>query len=755
MEFSVNLHQSFVRVVEDKDIVYLEKGDNVLGKIFSDSYADLQRMIGREVIGDLSIILAPLIEADRIEGMIMFESAELIESDISTINIFVQQLTYALKRAQHFEQAQREIAVRMEVEKALRASEDKFSKSFYLSPNAVSISFAETGELIDVNQGFLDIFGYERSEVIGKTITEIALWKNKDDREKMVRMLQKDGSVRNFESQGITKSGKVFLGNISAELIEIDGEEYVLVVFDDITERKKAENALRESEEKFRLYMENAHDGIMVFGSDYRFEYVNKEFCKICGYPYEEVIVKRITDFLDEGAKKKILNQYDNRRKEKSSVSRFVFPIIRKNGEKRMVEISSAVIEDSKGDLKTIAHLLDVTERFQLQEQLNQSQKMEAIGQLAGGVAHDFNNLLTVISGYSNLLLMESRLNKDTKEKIEQIQRAAGRAEVLTRQLLAFSRKQIIQPKVVCINMIIRDSLKMIDRIIGEDIRVDLKLSDDLPSILADPHQVEQILINLVVNARDAVYVHPDSFARKLITIETKSVYLDDQFLKTHTDVNAGSYIEFSVSDTGIGMDREMTKKIFEPFFTTKDKSKGTGLGLSTVYGIVKQNKGTVNVYSELGRGTTLKVYWPAVENVSETQEEEKNTALQKGSEVVLLVEDDEDVRNFSAEAIRSFGYRIYVANNAKEALDMIKNDGIVPDLLITDIIMPEMNGKELSEEIKKALPDIKILFTSGYPDNHILSKGFIEAGVHFLEKPFSLDALSAKIRDVINAGNV
>jgi len=745
-----NSAEEIIRITDNQEVVFVEKGIDILQKILPEPKIHLTEQIVKLL--DLpSLILAPLIADDQVEGMITIQSDELLESDISAIIILVQQLTNALQRARHFEQAQKEIKDRLKAEKALRASEDKFSKAFYLSPDSISISSLETGKLIDVNQSFEKMFEFTKDEVIGNTTLGLNIWVNSAEREKMVELIKRDGRIRNFVAIGRAKSGENFIGEISAERIDFNNEKCIITMVRDVTERKQAEEALRESEEKFRLYMENAHDGILISGSDLKFEYANAELSKIIGYPLDEIIGQDFNYFLDEESKKILTDRFRRRQQGENIPHRYEFSIIRKDGEKRNVEISSSVIKDSKGNIKTIAHLLDISERRQLQYQLNQSQKMEAIGQLAGGVAHDFNNLLTVISGYSNLLLMKNEFSDDTKGKMEQIQKASARAEALTRQLLAFSRKQIVQPKIVDVNAILDDSLKMFNRLIGEDIQIKLKQGTDLPNILADPHQLEQILINLVVNARDAIHAQTKSSNKKLITIETEYTYLNEQYLKTHVGVNNGPHIEFSISDTGIGMNKKTVKKIFEPFFTTKEQGKGTGLGLSTVYGIVKQNQASVNVYSEPGKGTTFKIYWPISENKNEILKEKTDTVLQKGNEIILLVEDDEDVRVFSEEAITSLGYYVYQANDAQQALKLIKEEKINPHLLITDIIMPGMDGKELSQKIKKILPDIKVIFTSGYTNNHILNKGFLEKGVHFLEKPFSIAALSLKIREALN----
>jgi len=381
-----------------------------------------------------------------------------------------------------------------------------------------------------------------------------------------------------------------------------------------------------------------------------------------------------------------------------------------------------------------------------------QSQKMEAIGTLAGGIAHDFNNILTVINGYSEFALMKLNEKDPLYKDVSSILSASKKAENLTRQILAFSRKQIYQPEIISIDKIISDLEKMARRLIGEDIKIEFQTKKNIPNIKADPSQIEQILINLIVNARDAINQKEDKTDDKLISIETGTKFLDDEFAKKHLDSVSGKYVYFYVSDNGVGMTENVVQNIFEPFFTTKETDKGTGLGLATVYGIIKQNKGDIFVYSKPEQGTTFKIYWPVTEEqlITDDKTDIQNENL-KGDEVILLVEDNDELRNLAILTLEKFGYKVHNASNGLEALNLIKKRKLSFDLLITDLIMPDMNGQELSKHINKMYPGSNILFTSGYTDDHLVDSGELEKDIDFLQKPFTVQALLSKVRTILD----
>lgn len=393
---------------------------------------------------------------------------------------------------------------------------------------------------------------------------------------------------------------------------------------------------------------------------------------------------------------------------------------------------------------------LDVTERHALEQQYRQSQKMEAVGQLAGGVAHDFNNLLTVILGYAGLLAEEYEEGDPRRRDVDEIRQAGERAAALTRQLLAFSRRQVLQSTIVDLNALTHSLVNMLRRLIGEHIELTLTLSSALGAVKTDPGQLEQVIMNLTVNARDAM---PDGGR---LTVETANVDLDEAYGKGHglDAFSGGRFVMLAVSDTGVGMDEATQRRIFEPFFTTKPRDQGTGLGLATVYGIVKQSGGYVWAYSEPGRGTTFKIYLPRVDEPAARMSETHvpDAAIGRGSETIMLVEDEDSVRALSRTVLERLGYRVLVAANPQEALAMMATHSEPIDLLLTDIMMPGDTGPELFRRLSAVRPTTRVLYTSGYADQAIISRGVLEAGAPFLQKPFSVAALARKVREVLDS---
>ena len=386
-------------------------------------------------------------------------------------------------------------------------------------------------------------------------------------------------------------------------------------------------------------------------------------------------------------------------------------------------------------------------EQIKLERQLQQAQKMESIGRLAGGIAHDFNNVLSIILGYSELLLAQISPNDPIYEKIKAIHDSGNKAASLTRQLLAFSRKQVLEKKVISINKIIRNFLKILSKMVGEDIVIKTYLSKETCTIEADPGQIEQIIMNLIINAKDAM---PNGGE---IIIETDVIQLDEFYTNKNVEVKPGKYVLLTISDSGEGMDEEVTEKIFEPFFTTKELGRGTGLGLSIVYGIVKQHNGYIFVYSEKNKGTTFKIYFPASDKIPENEESKTgNGEILQGNETILIVDDDHSICQFILDILKPLGYNCLIANSGREAIDIIRKYKGDIHLLLTDIVMPYINGRQLAEIIKKERPDIKIIFMSGYTENVITQNGEFEKGVHYISKPITPITLIQKIRSVLQS---
>ncbi len=409
--------------------------------------------------------------------------------------------------------------------------------------------------------------------------------------------------------------------------------------------------------------------------------------------------------------------------------------------------VSCTPIFDAEGRLEKVIHIAtDITEQKRAETELRESQKMEAIGRLAGGVAHDFNNMLSIINGYAELLLMKLNADDPLRSEIGQILKAGNRAADLTRQLLAFSRKSIVQPKVISLYNVVRGMEKMLHRLIGEDICMVIEPAGDLGHVKADPGLIEQVILNLAINSRDAM---PQGGQ---LTIETRNVELDEIFSQRHVSVMPGAYVMLAVSDTGEGMDEATRQRIFEPFFTTKEKGKGTGLGLSMVYGIVKQNNGSIWVYSEPGQGTTFKIYLPCSADAADTEQIASIEPSARGTETLLLVEDEEAVCLLVKEILLSAGYKVLTAVNGGEALMLLERRRDPVHLLLTDVVLPGMSGRELADRLLKIHPEMKILFMSGYTDNAIVHHGVLDPGAQFIGKPFTMKAVQRKVREVLDS---
>jgi len=509
-------------------------------------------------------------------------------------------------------------------------------------------------------------------------------------------------------------------------------------------EHKRNEEALRRSEARYRSLVQSAVYGIYRSTLDGKFLDVNPALVSMLGYRSAEEILaldlKRDV-FLDQAEQARVLHVLRRGTRAENLEVRWK----RKDGGSITVRLNGGVVSNSeRGEvLEIIAE--DVTERRVLEDQFRQAQKMEAVGRLAGGVAHDFNNLLMVINGYTEVLLEETAQNNGLHSRVLAIQQAADKATTLTRQLLAFSRKQFLELKVVDVNAIIHDMKRLMNPLIGENIALVTNLSPNLGRTRADAGQIEQVLMNLVVNAKDAM---PEGGR---ITIQTANVDLGDEVRRQHSYIQPGPYVLFSVSDSGQGMDREVQSRIFEPFFTTKEKGKGTGLGLSTVYGIVKQSGGYIFVQSEVGRGTTFRVYLPRVEDAAEPAGPAQIAgSTSGGSETVLLAEDEESVRELVRETLEAKGYKIFECESGEDALHMAAGHVGTIDMLITDLVMRGMTGGELAKRLRAVRPGIKVLYLSGYTEE-VIAPSMLEPGCAFLQKPFTLQMLARKVREVLS----
>jgi PAS domain S-box-containing protein len=539
---------------------------------------------------------------------------------------------------------------------------------------------------------------------------------------------------------------------ISTAYLQISGTERVLVCAQDITERKQAEKALQESEEKFRLAFHTSPDSINLNRlEDGIYIDINDGFTKIMGYTRQEVLGKSSLE-LNIWADPKDRQRLVAGLKTHGVVENLEAAFTDKNGQIKTGLMSARILQINDEQV-IISITRDITgrkkireEKEKLQAQLNQAQKMESVGRLAGGVAHDFNNMLGVILGHVELALLQADEHHDLYSDLKEIQKAANRSVNLTKQLLAFARKQTISPRQLNLNDTVESLLNMLRRLIGEDIDLVWQPAPDLWPVKMDPTQIDQILANLCVNARDAI-----AGVGKL-TIETGKKTFDCVYCKEHPGFIPGDFVLLAVSDSGCGMDKDTLGKLFEPFFTTKEVGKGTGLGLATIYGIVKQNNGFINVYSEPGQGSTFRIYLPRhmAEKEGDMAVPEKKSAA-GGTETILLVEDEPTILRMTRMMLERKGYTVISAATPAQALEKAQNHAGAIDLLMTDVVMPEMNGRDLATKITALYPEIRLLFMSGYTANVIAHQGILDKGVAFIQKPFSMAELAEKIREVID----
>ena len=523
--------------------------------------------------------------------------------------------------------------------------------------------------------------------------------------------------------------------------------QHLVIVNRDVTERKLAAEALRRSEASFRSVVEDAPYGIYRASLSGELVLVNPALQKILGYASQ-------TELLQVNLAQIYRNPSDHQKVNELLLQQGSFIDVevewkRKDGSPITVRSSGWPIKDENGRVAFLELFAeDVTERRALERQLRMAQKMEAVGRLSGGIAHDFNNLLGVIIGYSQVLKRSLKPENPLYEHAEEIEKASQRAVSLTRQLLAFSRQQVLEPVILNLNALLTDMEKMLSRLIGEDIALALAIDPTLAQVKADPGQVEQVVMNLAVNARDAM---PDGGQ---LTIQTANVNLDAAYTHQHPGSRVGSYVMLRVTDTGTGIDPEIQAQIFEPFFTTKERDKGTGLGLATVYGVVKQSGGYIAVDSEKGKGASFSVYLPRVEHAVaaldlSTVPPGKSV---RGSETILLVEDEESLRKLAHMFLRDNGYQVLAAGDGAQALQLARQHTGPIHLLLTDVVMPGINGRVLAERLAPGQPGMKILYMSGYTDSFIAGHGVLEAGSHLLHKPFTEETLTRKVRELLDA---
>ena len=633
----------------------------------------------------------------------------------------------------------------------LEESERRYREIFENAKDAIYVHDLN-GRYTLVNPAAEELSGYSRDEILQLSVFEMASPEHVELICNSLKQKLTDHAPTTYEIEAIRKDGTRVPVEVSSRLIYRDGRPIgVQGSVRDISERRRAEEVVRASEQRFRDLVENANDIIFTCDMLGNITSLNRAGERVTGYTAEEALKMNFAQAVSPDDIAKVRHML-SRKRAADVATVYDLELITKSGGRAAVEISSrAILKDGQAvGVQGIAR--DITDRQRMendlrtsQAQLQQSQRLEAVGQLAGGVAHDFNNLLTAIIGYSDFALRKMRANNPIRRDIEEIKKAANRAATLTRQLLAFSRKQILKPEVLDLNLVVGDMHKLLERLIGEDIDLVTTLGSDTDPVKADRGQLEQIIMNLVVNARDAM-----PFGGS-VTIETANVVFDEAYTSEHVPVKPGKYAMLAVSDSGLGMDANTQLHIFEPFFTTKELGKGTGLGLSTVYGIVKQSGGFIWVYSELNVGTTFKIYLPSLTELHFDQELTSiDTPERTEASTVLLVEDDPLVRNVALRALESAGYKVLESGNGHGALAMAHSCDDEIDLLITDVVMPLMGGRELAQELSALHPKTSILFMSGYTDDAVVRHGIMDKDIEYLQKPFTAESLVRRVGEVL-----
>lgn len=645
-----------------------------------------------------------------------------------------------------------DITERKRAEAAQREAQALF-RTIYTNAHVGIALVSLDSRIQQANPAYCGMLGYREEELVGKHLRDITHPDSEpDNMGKQAALARGDIDHYEMEKRFRRKDGREVVGILSASLVrDASGNPaHAVGAVLDITSRKEAEMALRENEARFKsLFHDHAAVKLLIEPDSGRIADANRAAVAFYGWSMEELRSMRIQDINclspDEIEREMVAAKDQNR-------TFFEFRHRRADGSVRDVAVFSSAVEvQGKSLLHSVIH--DVTahkrseaERNNFREQLFQAQKMESIGSLAGGVAHDFNNLLSVILNYTSFAIDSLHEQDPLRADLVEVKKAGDRAAVLTKQLLAFGRRQVLEPRVLDLNDVVLGLERMLRRILGEDVDIVQDLAEDLGMVLADPGQIEQVIMNLVVNARDAMA----SGGR--LRIESSNVDLDDSYAEGHVGVSPGAYVVLAISDTGCGMDPVAQSRLFEPFFTTKEKGKGTGLGLSTAYGIVRQTGGSITAYSELGQGSTFKVYLPRLlEPGLEPHSPVHEGPAKGGSETILVVEDDETVRQVAARMLKQEGYQVLTASSGGEALLICEAHPGKVHLLLTDVVMPRMGGRELADRLRKVRPDMRVAFMSGYTEGTALHHGAADNGTVFIAKPFERNVLKKKVREALD----
>ena len=634
-----------------------------------------------------------------------------------------------------------EVAERKLKEKALRESEEQLATILRTTTDGFWVTDRK-GQFLEVNDAVCRNLGYSRDELLRMSVSDIEAVEKPEEILQGVQRIIERGSDR-FEGLHRCKDGSLRNVEINVDYLPPPHDRF-FAFLRDITERKRSEEALKESEEKFRLIFDNASDGILLTDTEsMKFEMGNRKIFEMLGYSEEEILRLRVLDIHPEKDLPYVLAEFQKGATGEINMATDI-PMKRKDGSVFFADIATSLIT-FHGKQFQMGIFRDLTRERILQKQLQTAQKMEAVGTLAGGIAHDFNNALTGIMGFGELMRLRLAGDSRSAADLDEILHCAERAATLTRQLLTFARRQVIEPVNLNLSTLVADLMKFIDKVMGERIEIKTSLEKNVPTIYADPGQIEQVVMNLCLNARDAM---PEGGR---LVVETGDVYLEEEYVRRNPYMRTGGYALLTVSDTGVGMDEKTRERVFEPFFTTKGPDKGTGLGLAMVYGIVKQHGGFIHLYSEPGKGTAFKVYFPAIEAQPDAVPTiRREEIVRGGTETILLAEDEEAIRALAERILTEFGYTVLVARNGEEAIEIFrKNKEIV--LAVLDVVMPRKGGKEAFEEMHKQNPRLKVIFMSGYSANAIHDSFVLIAGTPFLQKPFGPTILARKIREVLD----
>ncbi len=641
-----------------------------------------------------------------------------------------------------YRQLKREIASRKSIEQALRRAEEKYQSIF---ENALEGIFQSTqdGRYIAANPAMARMFGYESPEELLANITDIKnqIYVDTQRRVDFQQLIERDGFVKAFEYRAFRKDGSTFWISETARVVQSKEGEilYYEGFMQDISERK-------EAEELSKTLITNSPVGIYII-MHRKFQLTNRSFREVTSYSRDELSTIKPLDLVHPDDRAKVKQRARDMLARRNSTP-YEYRHITKDGQTKWIMEKVTPIH-CKGSRATLGYFMDITQNKQLRDQFIQSQNMEAVGRLAGGVAHDFNNLLMAIMCFSTMIKEKLREADPLQQHTEEILKASKRAISLIRQLLAFSSKQILQPEIFNLNGIVTEISGMLQRLIGEDIDLVTILDPKLKMVEADPGQIEQVIMNIAINARDAM-----PHGGKLL-IETANVALNGKTLE-HEDLRPGSYVVLAISDNGVGMDAKIQARIFEPFFSTKEPGKGTGLGLATVYGIIKQSGSHIEVSSQVGKGTTFKIYFPHTKKmVLAAKAKETFLSSLRGRETILVVEDELMLRVVISASLRKYGYEVLEATHGLEALQLYENHKGQIDLLLTDVVMPKMSGGELARRLVKMLPKLKVVFMSGYAENCVIRPGKLSPETHFLQKPFEPVKLAQKVREILNNSHV